>query len=517
MNSRNQHLINEEVTYSDQEQLVSTTDLRGVITYANEVFCRVAGYQPEELVGHNHNIVRHPDMPKAAFQDLWDHIKAGQAWRGAVKNRCKDGRYYWVDAYVTPIYQQGKIVGYQSVRTKLDDRVRDRASQAYRQLLKQEQQNSVSRPQLKRVMPWLSAAGLLALLAGAFVNGGGGQLLWSLLPLAWLLLCYRRQLFGTRHFFHSLGRDYDSISRLVYSGDAPHAIADYHLKMWQARTRTILGRVDDATGSLKSLAGALMQAMSGARDDLSRQDSDTHQIAAAIDEMSSTATEITQNTQRAAANAEEAQHQCHLTQGQLEQAKQKIIELAREAEHAAEATFALTQESDRIGTLMSEIQGIADQTNLLALNAAIEAARAGEHGRGFAVVAEEVRALSTRTHGATEQIQSSIGQIQQTLAKWRSMMDANMEHSQECVDAAEAGSASLSRVVGEIDNIVGITVQISAAAGQQQQVAEEISRNVHQISEASSANLGKIAQVEASSRQLLERSQGLNDMTRTFS
>ncbi|MDX1269852.1 MAG: PAS domain-containing protein, partial [Oceanisphaera sp.] len=145
MNTSNQHIIDEEVTYSSQEQLVSTTDLRGVITYANEVFCRVAGYRPEELIGKNHNIVRHPDMPKAAFQDLWEHAKAGQAWRGAVKNRCKDGRYYWVDAYVTPIYQQGKITGYQSVRTQLDDRVRDRAAQAYRQLLKQQQSNRSGR------------------------------------------------------------------------------------------------------------------------------------------------------------------------------------------------------------------------------------------------------------------------------------------------------------------------------------------------------------------------------------
>src|SRR5690606_2695183 len=122
----------EEVTYSDQEQLVSTTDLRGVITYANEIFCKVAGYSADELVGKNHNIVRHPDMPKAAFKDLWERLQAGQPWRGAVKNRCKDGRYYWVDAYVTPIYQQGKIVGYQSVRTRLDDGVRRQAERAYR-------------------------------------------------------------------------------------------------------------------------------------------------------------------------------------------------------------------------------------------------------------------------------------------------------------------------------------------------------------------------------------------------
>ncbi|MCC4265553.1 methyl-accepting chemotaxis protein [Oceanimonas baumannii] len=520
MNSRNQHVIDEEVTYSDREQLVSTTDKRGVIIYANDIFCQVAGFTPEELQGKNHNIVRHPDMPAAAFKDLWKCMKQGQAWRGAVKNRCKDGRYYWVDAYVTPIYEDGEITGYQSVRTKLDPTVRDRAEKAYASLLaaeKNRRSSNTAGASLAVLKPWLGGAVMLALLAGAWQNNGISGLAWSLLPIAWLLVCYRQQLFGSARFFQRLHQEYDSISRQVYSGDAPHSIADYHLGLWQARSRTILGRVDDATGSLKSLATSMMQAMTSARDDLSRQDSDTHQIAAAIDEMSATAHEITQNTQKAASNAEEAQHQCHLTQSQLEQTRQKIVELAREAEHAADATVALSEESNRIGILMTEIQGIADQTNLLALNAAIEAARAGEHGRGFAVVAEEVRALSTRTHGATEQIQSSIGQIQQTLANWRTMMDANMAHSQECVDAAEAGTQSLGKVVQEIDHIVDVTVEISAAAGQQQQVAEEISRNVHQISQTSSANLNTITQVEDSSRELLERSQSLNNLSRTFS
>src|SRR5690606_3807440 len=114
MNRRNQQLINEEVSFSAEQELVSTTELRGVITYANPAFCLVAGFTSEELIGKNHNIVRHPDMPAAAFTDLWQKLKQGQSWRGLVKNRCKDGRYYWVDAFVTPIYQQQKLVGYQS-------------------------------------------------------------------------------------------------------------------------------------------------------------------------------------------------------------------------------------------------------------------------------------------------------------------------------------------------------------------------------------------------------------------
>ncbi|MBP8227732.1 MAG: PAS domain-containing protein, partial [Pararheinheimera sp.] len=118
MNRRNQHLVDQEVQYDAGQELVSTTDTRGVITYANPAFCQVAGYSEDELVGKNHNLVRHPDMPAAAFADLWSHLKQGQSWRGMVKNRCKDGRYYWVDAFVTPIYQQQQLVGYQSVRVK---------------------------------------------------------------------------------------------------------------------------------------------------------------------------------------------------------------------------------------------------------------------------------------------------------------------------------------------------------------------------------------------------------------
>ncbi|MFT4941995.1 MAG: aerotaxis receptor, partial [Paraglaciecola sp.] len=103
MINRNLSAVDQQVSFGEKEELVSTTDTRGVIQYANANFCRIAGYTSEELVGQHHNIVRHPDMPKSAFMDMWSRLKAEQAWRGAVKNKCKDGRYYWVDAYVTPI------------------------------------------------------------------------------------------------------------------------------------------------------------------------------------------------------------------------------------------------------------------------------------------------------------------------------------------------------------------------------------------------------------------------------
>ncbi len=98
--------------------IVSTTDLRGVITYVNEEFIRISGYTPDELIGQPHNLVRHPDMPPAAFEDLWRTVKTGQPWQGMVKNRCKNGDFYWVDASVTPIEEKGSIIGFVSIRSK---------------------------------------------------------------------------------------------------------------------------------------------------------------------------------------------------------------------------------------------------------------------------------------------------------------------------------------------------------------------------------------------------------------
>jgi PAS domain S-box-containing protein len=120
-----------EKKFLASEQLVSITDLQGRITYANQEFCEIAGYSLEELVGQNHNIVRHPTMPKAAFADLWSKIQQEKSWRGMVKNRCKNGDYYWVDAYVTPIFENDKVVGYQSVRTCPSDNHKLKAQKLY--------------------------------------------------------------------------------------------------------------------------------------------------------------------------------------------------------------------------------------------------------------------------------------------------------------------------------------------------------------------------------------------------
>ncbi|MBI3479053.1 MAG: Tar ligand binding domain-containing protein [Nitrosomonadales bacterium] len=127
----NQPITDVEYVLKETDSIVSKTDSKGIITYINEDFLRISGFAESELIGTSHNIVRHPDMPPEAFADLWQSLKANRPWTGLVKTRCKNGDFYWVEANVTPIYENGQHVGYMSVRSKPARAQIDAASAAY--------------------------------------------------------------------------------------------------------------------------------------------------------------------------------------------------------------------------------------------------------------------------------------------------------------------------------------------------------------------------------------------------
>ncbi len=105
-----------ETEVPEDELIVSRTDFTGKITYVNETFAEISGYKPEELIGQPHNVIRHPDMPRSAFADLWETVERGDVWEGYVKNLRKDGGYYWVFARVSTVIKDGKAIEYKSVR-----------------------------------------------------------------------------------------------------------------------------------------------------------------------------------------------------------------------------------------------------------------------------------------------------------------------------------------------------------------------------------------------------------------
>ena len=121
-----------EIELTSKSFLVSETDEKGIIKFANDEFCEIAGYTVSELIGKPHNIVRHKDMPKAAFEDMWKTIKSGKRWRGFVKNRVKNGDYYWVFATVYPFTSCDGSKGYISCRKKAAPKEIKKYSELYK-------------------------------------------------------------------------------------------------------------------------------------------------------------------------------------------------------------------------------------------------------------------------------------------------------------------------------------------------------------------------------------------------
>ncbi len=130
-----------KVTLLDEEYLfegrviISQTDAKGIITFANRMFCEISGYSVDELTGKPHNIIRHPDMPKATFKKMWETIQGGQSWNGLVKNLRKDGRYYWVDTEILPIYTNNKITGYVAARKPASKKNIQETEKLYKKML----------------------------------------------------------------------------------------------------------------------------------------------------------------------------------------------------------------------------------------------------------------------------------------------------------------------------------------------------------------------------------------------
>jgi len=135
--------INEEVTFEDvgvkNRPVISKTDLKGIITFVNSAFCKLAGYSKEELIGQPHNIVRHPDMPKAIFKEMWNTIERGETFRGFVKNLRKDGKYYWVEVFIEPMFDEhGAKVGYISARKEISESDKEKYEKLYQEMKKEE-------------------------------------------------------------------------------------------------------------------------------------------------------------------------------------------------------------------------------------------------------------------------------------------------------------------------------------------------------------------------------------------
>ncbi|WP_415899932.1 methyl-accepting chemotaxis protein [Neptuniibacter sp. QD48_11] len=512
-------VTNREVVLPEGQRIISTTDLKGRITYVNQVFCDISGFSEEELLGKAHNIVRHPDVPPAAFDNLWTSLKENQAWRGIVKNRCKNGDHYWVDAYVTPLYEKGQKVGYQSVRFKPSAEQVSKAEVIYAvanagKAGKALKLNSIS----NQTFGIFALISLISLIAAWFADASLAVL--GIMALTELLLggCLLRLTSPIKELADRARKRFSNpLIQLMYCPRQDEfGEVDLALQMNEARNTTVLTRLGDVSHTIDKAIDVTDNAIRQTNEGISQQDKESDMVAAAVHQMACASQEIASNTSDMSNASQNARSTTEQGRTALYNTVNHIKDLSNEVVEATEATMELKQHTDAIGNVVTVINDIAEQTNLLALNAAIEAARAGETGRGFAVVADEVRTLATRTQNSTQEIETSIESVQSAVDKTVSIMEQSRDHAKQSVDVANIADEAFQTVQSSIDDISDRCLQIASSSEQQSSVVEEIQQNIVAIRDLARRNSEASDETASASSELHELVKQLDSMVTAF-
>jgi len=469
--------------------IVTKTDMKGIITYANPSFVEISGFTREALIGSPHSIVRHPDMPAEAFKDLWQTVRRGQPWQGMVKNRTADGGFYWVMAFVTPLFENGRQVGFMSVRNAPDRAQVERTGALYAQVLAGEarfpmtpQERQWQRPGLVGTV--LGTIGLGLFLGAALLPHWG----WSVAGAVWLLaamMCWRTMISTPmKHSAEAL--------RAIEHGELNHeagASARFglgglrlrieavriHLRSTLCDVMLSARTVEDSVGQVNTTIESLTQTVGAQRDRIS-------QIAAAVEQMSVSIQEASQHTASALALSESALKEVDGAEGKINQSVKGTDSVAQAIGRTSTQVDSLHTLVETITRVTRAISDIASQTSLLSLNAAIEAARAGEDGRGFGVVAGEVRSLSERTATSTV----DIGKALEAITHFATDTGKSMRHAVDSVatsgDQIRESAGFFVRVRESSGAVVDRSRQISDMLTQQSSASTEIANSMEVIS-----------------------------------
>lgn len=511
-----------EQSFSCEHTLLSTTDTDSRIKYANQAFCDIAGYSEDELIGNFHNMVRHPEMPKEAFKDMWTFLKAGRSWMGPVKNRCKNGDFYWVNAYVTPIKDKnGRTYEFQSVRTCLDKNVQKRTDKTYQSFKNNTPPRALQHStdqslwfqafifSVTLLFATLSALGMINLFLGIFTSLISG--IMSIIFLKWRKT-YRETITEAKSVFDNPMMSY------LYSGSNDDiGTINLALKMRKAELNAVVGRVKDSSVTIKDKGEEAVNCGQNISSILEKQNQETDQVATAMTEMSATVQELSKvvcdasNASQAGLKISNDGHKIVL---ETIEANTELAGQLTEVENAIEQ---LTTGCKSIESVLNEINGIAEQTNLLALNAAIEAARAGEQGRGFSVVADEVRALAIRTQQSTKEINSLLSQLHNESKNANDAMEKGSGLSNRCVELSSQTDEVLQTVISEVNQLTCLNDQIATAIEEQSIVTEDINRNIVAISDMSATGDSHGKQAVNLTRELFGRLEEQQSLISQFS
>ena len=507
-----------EYSFPRGETLVSTTDLKGRITYCNKTFVQVSGYEHDELMGQPHNIIRHPDMPEETFRDMWDTIANGRPWSALVKNRRKNGDFYWVTANVTPLFNGEQLAGYMSVRTEAS-REQTAAANALYSTMRDEVANGQSVHRLRGGLlyraNWMGALGrllrlnqqgrltLISLALGwscavAGILASAGWAATSAAGLVTTALIAATLAASVGWLLTNLtNRPLDRLLRFsnrMAAGDLTRTL--------EAQGGGVMGQLELALNQLCVNVRAIVR---DARTEVEHMRDVTREIAAGNLELSARTESQASSLEQTASSME----QITGTVRQSAQSARQVSELATQAtdvtQRSSEAVRTVTQtmqaisdSSIRIAEIIQVIDSIAFQTNILALNAAVEAARAGDQGRGFAVVAAEVRSLSQRTSSAAREVKKL---IEDSAAKVE-VGERQTRSAQATMDEALGTVKRVSTVITEIntganEQLLGIS-QVNEAVAQLDTITQQNAAMVEELASSAQSLQGQAAAVAES-------------------
>lgn len=483
------HSKKAEKYLSENAILLSTTDLNGNIKYVNQTFSQISEYSVTELQKSPHNIVRHEDMPAAIFTTLWERISSGKPWMGMIKNKTKTGGYYWVNAYVAPVYEDGKIHEYQSVRRQAMPEQIKAAEAVYQGLNQGKQTQALKKDRLgfrgkilSAMFAAIAVTASLAYYSPLLAALAGGLVAWML----WYKLMQPLQaLVGVATNIID-----DPVARGIYTGRQDEiGKVDLALRFLITEIGGVVGRMADSASDIQEQSVSLKQTITNTWEHADSQSAQTTQAATAMEQMSASFAEVTNNIHHTASEMVSSHGAAQRGHSRLETVIEAINQLSVQVSHFSDVMQTIEQDSQAIHQVLDVIRSIADQTNLLALNAAIEAARAGESGRGFAVVADEVRQLSSRTSQSTSQIEQIVSRFKDSTQKAAITMAAGQEQVNHSVSLAQDASIAFGDLLSSISRINALSDENAAAMTQQTSVATEISRAIHVISDLAQQSL----------------------------
>ena len=519
----------------DEMCIVSEVDLKGYITYVNDLHCEVSQYKREELIGANQNIVRHPDMDKAVFKELWSTVGRGQIFRGIIKNKKKDGTPYYVDGVFAPILGfNGKPVKYIGVRYENTKETLEKqasesivaaidTSYAYIEFELDSKIINANKNFLD-VMGYrleeIQGQYHKIFLKDEISNSNEYRNFWDNLRngISQSGTFERKDKSGNTVWINTvyspvkdeMGRIIKVIKLATDVTDAINAEKKTLLATQEvSRVLDSLSKGDltekyniESTGDLKVMGDSLNSTIDILSELITTVVTNAENIASASVEMSSSAQQLSEGATGQASSVEEISSSMEEMTANIQQNTSNSRQTEKISTKAAsdimiskDSVMETVNSMKLIASKISIIGEISRQTNLLALNAAVEAARAGEHGRGFAVVAAEVRKLAERSQQAATEID---------------------EVSSKSVDIAQKSGEMLFEVVPNIQKTSDLVQEVTASSVEQSSGAEQVNSAIQNLNNVVQENAATAEEMAAGAEELNAQSELLKEAVAFF-